>query len=268
MTDSMRQFSHREECMGTFFAFAGRTGLPEEQLDAAIAAACEELHWADRMFSTYKPESPIARLARGETSVAAEDPVIDQIWEQCAEWEAATDGWFSAFTPENTFDPSGLVKTWAAQRAIDRLLDAGIRDFTANAGGDVWIGDAVTDPIDWRIAIHKPVSIAAADAGTLTVIDLRGTQFRAMATSGSAERGLHIWDPKAGGKTAANSMLQVSVVARDLVTADVWATAAFAEGPDCLARLERFPGIEALIVKHDGDLTATSGFIDLLAKPE
>ncbi|MEN9288094.1 MAG: hypothetical protein RLZ88_764, partial [Actinomycetota bacterium] len=49
MTDSMRQFSHREECMGTFFAFAGRTGLPEEQLDAAIAAACEELHWADRM---------------------------------------------------------------------------------------------------------------------------------------------------------------------------------------------------------------------------
>jgi thiamine biosynthesis lipoprotein len=63
-------------------------------------------------------------------------------------------------------------------------------------------------------------------------------------------------------------MLQVSVVARDLVTADVWATAAFAEGPDCLARLERVAGIEALVVKRDGDLAATSGFIDLLAKPE
>lgn len=266
MTDSLRPFNHREECMGTFFAFSGRTDLPAEQLDAAIALACGELHWADRIFSTYKPDSPIARLARGETSVAAEDPIIDQIWEQCAEWEAVTDGWFSAFTPDNTFDPSGLVKTWAAQRAIDRLLDAGIRDFTANAGGDVWIGDDVTQPIDWRIAIHKPVSIAAADAGTLTVIDLRGTKFRAMATSGSAERGLHIWNPKAGGKAPADSLLQVSVVAKDLVTADVWATAAFAEGPHCLSRLEKIEGVEALIVQHDGQLVATSGFIDLLAK--
>ena len=159
-----------------------------------------------------------------------------------------------------------MVKTWAAQRAIDRLLDAGIRDFTANAGGDVWIGDDVTQPIDWRIAIHKPVSIAAADAGTLTVIDLRGTKFRAMATSGSAERGLHIWNPKAGGKAPADSLLQVSVVAKDLVTADVWATAAFAEGPHCLSRLEKIEGVEALIVQHDGQLVATSGFIDLLAK--
>ncbi len=268
MTHSPRAFSHHEECMGTFFAFAGRTNLPTEQLDAAIAAACAELHWADRMFSTYKPESPIARLARGETSVAAEDPVIDDVWEQCEQWERVTDGWFSAFAPDNTFDPSGLVKTWAAQRAIDRMLAAGIDDFTLNAGGDVWISDATTAAIDWRIAIHKPVSIASADAGTLTVIDLRGTEFRAMATSGSAERGSHIWNPKAGGKAPAASLLQVSVIARDLVTADIWATAAFAEGPDCISRLERVEGVEALIVKLDGDLAATSGFVDLLAKGE
>ena len=254
--------------MGTVFQFSGDSPFDQAATDRIVDSACDLLHEADRIFSLYKPNSPLSQLARGEISVAQCPPVVSQIWDDCERWERATDGWFSAFTPENTFDPSGLVKTWAAQRAIDRLLDAGIRDFTANAGGDVWIGDAVTDPIDWRIAIHKPVSIAAADAGTLTVIDLRGTQFRAMATSGSAERGLHIWDPKAGGKAAANSMLQVSVVARDLVTADVWATAAFAEGPDCLARLERVAGLEALIVKRDGDLAATSGFIDLLAKPE
>ena len=70
----------------------------------------------------------------------------------------------------------------------------------------------------------------------------------------------------AGDKAAADQLLQVSVVARDLVTADVWATAAFAEGPDCISRLERVKGVEALIVKLDGDLAATSGFIDLLAK--
>ena len=261
----MRPFRHREECMGTFFAFAGRTGLPEEQLDAAIAAACEELHWADRMFSTYKPESPIARLARGETSVAAEDPVIDQIWEQCAEWEAATDGWFSAFTPENTFDPSGLVKTWAAQASIDVLLGAGLTDFTLNAGGDVFIGPAVTDPIEKKLGIHKPVSIAAQDAGVLTVIDLAGIDFNSLATSGSAERGAHIWNPRNPDREP-SELLQVSVVADDLVKADVWATAAFAAGMQGVALLNAVPNLEALFVLASGDLAATDGFIKLFAK--
>jgi thiamine biosynthesis lipoprotein len=151
-------------------------------------------------------------------------------------------------------------------RAAKILLEAGIDDFTLNAGGDVFIADGASADIDWRIGIHKPVSMASAEAGTLTVIDLKDTPFRAMATSGVAERGNHIWNPKAGDKAAADQLLQVSVVARDLVTADVWATAAFAEGPACLARLERVPDIEAIIVLPDGDLAATSGFQALLAR--
>ncbi|MEY4741937.1 MAG: hypothetical protein RL672_687 [Actinomycetota bacterium] len=263
MITGSHHFEHTEICMGTVFKFQGRTDLPH---GPHISAACDELHWADRMFSTYKPESPIARLARGETSVAAEDPIVDEIWNQCEQWEQATDGWFSAFAPDNTFDPSGLVKTWAAMRAAKILLEAGIDDFTLNAGGDVFIADGASADIDWRIGIHKPVSMASAEAGTLTVIDLKDTPFRAMATSGVAERGNHIWNPKAGDKAAADQLLQVSVVARDLVTADVWATAAFAEGPACLARLERVPDIEAIIVLPDGDLAATSGFQALLAR--
>ena len=101
-------FEHTELCMGTVFMFQGRSKLPH---GPHISTACDMLHEADRLFSTYKPESPISRLARGETSVAAEDPIINQIWDECLEWERVTDGWFNAFTPENTFDPSGLVKT-------------------------------------------------------------------------------------------------------------------------------------------------------------
>lgn len=256
------RFEHVEHCMGTVFRVHGRSDIDPQP---AIQSAMAELHWADATFSTYKPESPISRLAAGLTSVSAEDPIIDQVWDECEGWEQLTDGWFSAFTPQNTFDPSGLVKTWAAARAIDILLQAGITDFTMNAGGDVWIGDAVSDALDWRIGIHKPISIAAADAGILTVVDLKGSEFRALATSGSAERGLHIWNPKAGSKEPADSIAQVSVVARDLVSADVWATAAFAEGLASLKRLEPLEGIEALIVRKDGDLEATSGFAALLA---
>jgi thiamine biosynthesis lipoprotein len=252
--------------MGTTFRFAGRSSLSDAETQNVIAQACEILHEADRTFSLYKPESPLSQLARGETRVADCPPVVGEIWDACDEWEKRTDGWFSAMTPQNTFDPSGVVKTWAAKRAAEYILQAGIKDFTMNAGGDVWLSDDLSVDQDWRIGISKPVSIASPDAGVLTVIDLKNTNFRAMATSGSAERGEHIWNPKAAGKEAPTDLVQVSVVAEDLVTADVWATAAFAAGQRGVALLNAAPGIEALFILANGDLAATHNFAQLFAK--
>ena len=230
-----------------------------------IAQACEILREADRTFSLYKPESPLSQLARGKTRVADCPPVVGEIWDACDQWEKRTDGWFSAMTPQNTFDPSGIVKTWAAKRAAEYILQAGIKDFTMNAGGDVWLSDDLTSDQEWRIGISKPISIASPDAGVLTVIDLKNTDFRAMATSGSAERGEHIWNPKAAGKEAPTELVQVSVVAEDIVTADVWATAAFAAGQRGVALLNAVPGVEALFILANGDLAATDNFATLFA---
>jgi thiamine biosynthesis lipoprotein len=98
------------------------------------------------------------------------------------------------------------------------------------------------------------------------VIDLQATAFRAMATSGSAERGEHIWNPKSPGKTAPTELVQVSVVARDLVTADVWATATFAEGVRAIEHLNKIEGLEALFILSNGELAATENFALLFAK--
>jgi thiamine biosynthesis lipoprotein len=87
-----------------------------------------------------------------------------------------------------------------------------------------------------------------------------------MATSGSAERGAHIWNPKAGGREPAKEFVQVSVIARDLVTADIWATAAFAEGERAVEHLNRIDDVEALFIYADGELAATNGFVNLFAK--
>jgi thiamine biosynthesis lipoprotein len=252
--------------MGTGFSFRGRSPLSDSDTSIILNQACAILHEADLIFSLYKPESPLSRLARGETSVAECPPVVSEIWDACEAWEKTTDGWFSAFTADHTFDPSGLVKTWAANRAAEYVLEQGITDFTLNAGGDVLIADGVTEAIDWRMGISKPISIAAEGAGVLTVVDLHRTPFRAMATSGSAERGTHIWNPKAGGRESAGDFIQVSVVARDLVTADVWATAAFAEGERAIEHLNGIEDVEALFVYPDGQLGATNGFINLFAK--
>lgn len=272
MTASER-FEHIEECMGTVFRFAGRSELSAQDLNSVIAEGCAILHEADRVFSLYKPESPLSRLARGEARVADLEPVVSQIWDDCEHWSQQTDGWFNAFTPEHTFDPSGLVKTWAADLAAKHLLDAGVLDFTLNAGGDVFISPGTTDDRDWRIAISTPVSIASAEAGVLTVVDLNNSGLFAMATSGTAERGEHIWNPKtydfagAGqGLNANEKIVQVSVIARSLVEADVLATAAFAEGIRAIDRLNARPNVEALFVTSDGQFAATDGFLSLLAK--
>jgi thiamine biosynthesis lipoprotein len=258
-------FEHVEYCMGTAFRFSGRTPLNEIETQRIIEQACEILHEADRTFSLYKPESPLSQLARGETRLADLPPVVAEIWDACDDWEKRTNGWFSAMTPQNTFDPSGIVKTWAAKRAAEYIFQAGITDFTMNAGGDVWLSVELNSDQDWRIGISKPISIASPDAGVFSVIDLKGTNFRAMATSGSAERGQHIWDPKAAGKAAPTDLLQVSVVANDLVTADVWATAAFAAGERGVQLLNSADGIEALFILANGDLAATDNFKFLFA---
>ena len=257
----MQSFEHVELCMGTGFRFQGK--CDGVNLNQAIADACAILHEADEIFSLYKPESPVSQVAAGNTSVANCPPVVSEVWDECERWEKTTDGWFSPFTPEHTWDPSGLVKTWAAKRAAEALIAAGIQDFTLNAGGDVLIADGASGEFDWRIAVSKPVSIADAEAGALAVVDLTGTAFRAMATSGSAERGSHIWNPKSNADPA-KQLLQVSVIARDLVEADIWATAAFAEGPNALARIDSIPDLEALAILADGQIAATPGFMKLI----
>lgn len=260
----MRNFEHLEECMGTVFRFNGLTDVTPEVLENALKSATNSLHRADAIFSLYKPQSPLSQLARGETSVDKCPPVVDKVWTICEQWENTTDGWFSAFTPQHTFDPSGLVKTWAAEYAAEKMLEAGIEDFTLNAGGDIFISENQSRPEFWRIALSKPISIASPEAGILTVLDLAGTEFRAVATSGSAERGEHIWNPKASKPQS--EIVQVSVVASNLVEADVWATAAFAEGIRSLERISKQPNLEAIVVLADGTIQGTEGVLALLAK--
>ena len=254
----MNEFEHLEECMGTVFVFRGRTSIPKFELDVALNEACAKLHEADRVFSLYKPESPLSALARGETSVAKCPPEVSTVWDLCEEWERKTSGYFKSFTPQNTFDPSGLVKTWAAQKAIDVLLISGVTDFTLNAGGDIWLSDYLSRDIDWKVAISKPVSIADQEAGVLAVLNLKGTSYRAVCTSGTSERGNHIWHG------SDHDLVQVTVIANDLVTADVWATAAFAEGPRCIERIEKEDGVDVLVIYSDGRIDGSNGFAEVL----
>ena len=95
-----------------------RSAAPGDDVEAALDAAETVLHDADAMFSTYRPESWISRLARREVRPAELPADVTEVFGLCAVVEELTDGWFTArWRGNGGLDPTGLVKGWAARRA-------------------------------------------------------------------------------------------------------------------------------------------------------
>jgi thiamine biosynthesis lipoprotein len=184
-------------------------GMPvrvEGDVDAARVFAW--LRWVDATFSTYRADSEISRLDRGELDDP--HPLVREVLARCEELRVETGGLFDA-RAGGRLDPSGYVKGWA----VERGAACGRGRFLIDAGGDVLLRGT------WRVGIRHPYArdrLAAA----LVLTDC------AVATSGTYERGAHIVDPRTG--RPATGLSSVTVVGRDLGTADAFATAAFVAG--------------------------------------
>jgi thiamine biosynthesis lipoprotein len=223
----------------------------------AVAATFDQLRQVDAVFSTWIPDSQVSRLARGELALAACDPQVRDVVRLCAEAREVTEGWFDAGRlpgePDGgsdrggrAFDPTGLVKGWAVQRACSVL--AGTlpeHDVLINAGGDIAVSCGRADTPPWRLGIENP----ADRAETLARVELRSG---GLATSGTAARGHHIISPATG--LPATGLASVSVIGPSLMWADVYATAAFARGPGCVDWLRTLPGCTWLVVGPDGSV--------------
>jgi thiamine biosynthesis lipoprotein len=166
------------------------------------------LRWVDATFSTYRADSEISRLDRAE--LRDPHPLVLEVLARCEELRRETGGLFDV-RAGGRLDPSGYVKGWAVQRAAA----FGRGRFLIDAGGDVVLRGT------WRVGIRHPYERDAL-AAAITVADC------AVATSGAYERGAHIVDPRTG--RPATGLSSVSVVGRDLGTADAYATAAFVAG--------------------------------------
>src|SRR4051794_4028912 len=91
-------------------------------IEAAVdpAPAFDWLRDVDAVFSTYREDSEISRLDRGDLGLAECRPEVDEVLTRCVALERETRGYFSV-RPEGRLDPSGLVKGWAVDRAAERL---------------------------------------------------------------------------------------------------------------------------------------------------
>jgi thiamine biosynthesis lipoprotein len=196
---------------------------------AALDSAIARLREHEARFTTYRDDSEISRIARGELRIPEAHPDVREVLDACAVLRAESGGAFDAWRG-GELDPSGYVKGWAAERAADVLRAAGATCFAMNVGGDVICAGEAAPGTPWRIGVRHP-----AEPGRMAL--LLGLRGGAVATSGSYERGDHVVDARTG--RAAHAWRSVTVVAPDLATADAIATAALAmgePGPEWAAR--------------------------------
>ncbi|MER6147074.1 FAD:protein FMN transferase [Streptomyces hirsutus] len=244
--------------MGTVFSFDVRGGQPAA-VQAALDDAAAGLRRVDEVFSTYRDDSQISRLARGELTVAECDPEVAEVLELAAEAERVSDGWFST-RYRGRLDPTGIVKGWATERAARRLAEAGAVGVSLNGGGDVQLLGTPGAGRPWRVGVSDPLR----PGGLAAVVSAAGADELAVATSGTAERGDHIVDPRTG-RSAVTDLVAVTVVAPRLTWADCWATAAFAMGSrEGLAWLETLPDVEALLITAGDEVRCTGGLASRL----
>ncbi|MEV6329374.1 FAD:protein FMN transferase [Streptomyces sp. NPDC051909] len=240
--------------MGTVFSFDVRGCSDLSRARGALTEAVAFLHHVDRVFSPYREDSEVSRLARGEITSGQCGPDVQDVRDLCENMTRRTGGWFSPWYAGDAggWDPTGLVKGWATERAA-RMLASAVPSAAVcvNGGGDIQM---LGGP--WRIGLADPLN-----PGALAVVVQVGADAQevAVATSGPAERGCHILDPHTT-EPPAHALAAMTVVGPSLAIADAFATAAYAMGDAAHVWLEEQPDVEGLATSATGVTWETSGF--------
>ncbi|WHP15976.1 FAD:protein FMN transferase [Cellulomonas sp. ES6] len=208
----------------------------------AVAEAFALVARIDAALSPFRPDSDLSRYRRGELGLDAA-PELAAVHRRCVVARSATGGVVDAWGWRDGFDPTGLTKGWAVDRALDALagLDG---DVAVVAGGDV--GVRSRSGLPWRVGVEDP----ADRSRVLAWIDVTDG---GVATSGPAARGAHVVDPRTGA-AAGGAIRSATVVAETAERADVWATAAVVLGAHAPGRLRGLPGTSGVLVLADGSV--------------
>ncbi|MDG4647323.1 FAD:protein FMN transferase [Roseibacterium sp. SDUM158017] len=255
----------------------------------------------DRQMSPWRPDSEIAIVNRappGRHAVSADtatvcrvaleiaeasagrfDPTVGPLvarWgfgpiegDAAGDWRdlSARDRAVEKARAGSTLDLCGIAKGWALDRMAEVVRAAGHERALLDLGGEMrGIGDHPSGR-PWRVAVENP----AAPDGTVAVLELPDM---AVATSGLTWQSYavgggtygHIVDPLTD-RPAAGALRSVSVLHREAMRADAWATALFAAGAGAGPALARAMDLPALfLIARDGRLVqeetgAIGGFL-------
>ncbi len=150
----------------------------------------------------------------------------------------------------------GFAKGYAVERAAEKILAMGLRDFSVSAGGDMrvhgtWSGKP------WTVGIRDPRT-----DGLLAVVPVSNV---GISTSGDYERFFmhegkryaHILDPRTGYPVSHTA--SVTIIARDCTISEGLSKSVFVLGWEKgLALVEEFDDVEAVVIEADGAMHMSS----------
>ncbi|NOZ07286.1 MAG: FAD:protein FMN transferase [FCB group bacterium] len=179
--------------------------------------------------------------------------------------------------PNAEIDLSAIAKGYAVDSAAEFLIAEGYENFMVEIGGEVSCGGVNAQGDPWQIGIQYPDD-AVEDA--MKLIGKVSLREKAMATSGNyrnyfdynGERFSHTIDPKTGYPVT-NKVVSSTVIARNCMDADAYATSLMVLGPEAgLKWINSLDGTECFMVEMDigGNLTQmmSSGFQRYFTKNE
>ncbi len=243
---------HEEDVMGTIVTIDlfGDPAVDIDEITSHLGFAISSLHEADDVFSMWKPSSPMSRVSRGELDVADAPRSIAEVLEGCRAARDLSLGWFDPWTLPGGVDPTGYVKGWAAQRALNHLLAAPVLGAIVNAAGDIAAFGVPLPNRPFQVGIVNPASTSELAA----IVRLTSC----IATSGSYERGPHLLEPRSG--QFVTRAASASVTGPELGLADALATALAVAGEELLAVIEDLNEYEAFTISAEGDRRWTKDF--------
>ncbi len=219
----------------------------------AINTVFDYFTYVDQTFSTYKDQSEISKINRGLIKFADYSPDMKTVFELSEKTKQETDGYFDIVNNKGSFDPSGLVKGWAIFNAGELLKNLGFQQFFIEAGGDIQVQGMNVKNQPWSIGIKNPFKTTEI----VKAVFLKNNE--GIATSGSYERGGHIYNPK-DRKEQLAKIVSLSVIGSNIYEADRFATAAFAMQEQGIYFIEKLKGFEGYAIDNQGLATMTSGF--------
>lgn len=230
--------------MGTTASIHVNDAVSQEEFTEIVHIAHTELERLESMFSVFQPESEISRINSGALHHLDASPEVIEVLDHCAWLEQASQGAFSIrrSRTSSSINPSGFVKGWAGERTTSMLRSHGLEHFYLGIGGDYALIGGMTSDQPWRIGIVDPRD-ASQLVGTVDAVT------GAIATSGTAERGKHIWDART--ETVADSFLSVTVVGPQLMWADAYATTVFVMGEAGVEWMKQFPNYNVMPVREN-----------------
>jgi thiamine biosynthesis lipoprotein len=153
---------------------------------------------------------------------------------------------------ETKISLGGIAKGYAIDRAAKVLLEAGVDDFLAQAGGDLYVHGLRADGTPWVAGVRDPRGPEDSYFARMPVTD------HAFSTAGDYERSFvvdgrryhHIIDPRTGWPATASR--SVTIWAKDALTADALDDAVFILGPEKgLELVESIDDAGAIIVDRE-----------------